>query len=65
MKKLPLANGNYTVSIYMSARGETEMLDSVQDAASIRVSGGDFFGTGNPGLPRTCKVFVRANWSCV
>jgi lipopolysaccharide transport system ATP-binding protein len=65
IQDLPLANGLYTVSIYIAARADTEVLDWIEDAASVTISGGDFFGTGNLGLPRTCKVFVRASWSCV
>jgi lipopolysaccharide transport system ATP-binding protein len=63
LRDLPLANGGYTISIYMATRAETEMLDSVQDAAFVNVSGGDYFGTGHPGIPRDCKVLTRANWS--
>jgi lipopolysaccharide transport system ATP-binding protein len=60
---LPLANGGYTISIYIASGAETEMFDSVQDAAFVNVSGGDFFGTGHPGIPRDCKYLYRCNWS--
>jgi lipopolysaccharide transport system ATP-binding protein len=62
LRNLPLANGLYTVSIYMSARADTEVLDWIEDAASITISAGDFFGTQSPGMPDLCKVFVKADW---
>jgi len=30
-------------------------LDYIEDVAAVAVDGGDFFGTGNPGLPNHCK----------
>jgi len=30
-------------------------LIAIEDAAAVAVDGGDFFGTGNPGLPNHCK----------
>jgi len=30
-------------------------LDYIEDAAAVAVDGGDFFGTGSPGLPNHCK----------
>jgi lipopolysaccharide transport system ATP-binding protein len=63
VKNLPLANGLYTISIYMSARADTEVLDWIEDAASVTVSGGDFFGTQSQGMPQLCKVLVQAQWS--
>jgi lipopolysaccharide transport system ATP-binding protein len=63
VRDLPLANGCYTICIYMATAAETEMLDSVQDAAFVNVSGGNYFGTGHPGMPRDCKILTRAAWS--
>jgi len=63
VKDLPLANGLYRISLYLSARSDAELLDWIEDAASVTVSGGDFFGTGDQGLPRLCKILVRADWS--
>jgi lipopolysaccharide transport system ATP-binding protein len=60
---LPLASGMYHVSIYI-AHADLEVLDYLRDAAFFSVDGGDFFGTGSPGLPTHCKVLVRAKWSC-
>ena len=63
IRNLPLANGLYTVSIYMSARADTEVLDWIEDAASVTVSGGDFFGTQSQGMPQLCKVLVKTDWA--
>lgn len=61
VKDLPLANGNYTFSIYI-IRSEKELLDEIFDAFTISVNGGDFFGTGSQGVPRNCKILHRADW---
>lgn len=61
VKDLPLANGHYTFSIYI-IRAEVEVLDWIKDAYSIYVSGGDYFGTGNQGIPENCKILHRADW---
>jgi len=58
---LPLANGTYRLPIYFAYR-ESEVLDYIQDAASIVVEGGDFFGTGSTGLPKKCKILTNAEW---
>ena len=62
LKNLPLANGLYRFSIYLS-HADKEILDWIEDAASVTVDGGDFFGTGSPGAPSHCKVLVKADWS--
>ena len=62
VKNLPLANSLYRISIYLS-HGDHEMLDFVEDAAAVTVEGGDFFGTGNPGMPSFCKTLFKANWT--
>lgn len=61
LKNLPLANSLYRVSIYIS-HADREILDWIEDAASVTVEGGDFFGTGNPGLPNYCKILAKAQW---
>jgi lipopolysaccharide transport system ATP-binding protein len=61
---IPLANGSYRVGLFMS-HGEAEVLDWIEDAASVPVNGGDFFGTGHPGMPTHCKVLARATWRTV
>lgn len=58
---LPLANSIYRSSIYLS-HADNEMLDWIEDAATVTVDGGDFFGTGNPGLPSHCKILSKAQW---
>ncbi|MEP0911420.1 ABC transporter ATP-binding protein [Leptolyngbya sp. GB1-A1] len=62
IKDLPLANGTYRIALFLSI-GDNEILDYIEDAVSIDVDGGDFFGTGSPGLPSHCKILVRAEWS--
>lgn len=61
LNDLPLANGTYRLPVYFAYR-ESEVLDYIQDAVSIVVEGGDFFGTGNIGLPKKCKVLTKAEW---
>ncbi|HEY9298153.1 MAG TPA: hypothetical protein VIQ31_17710, partial [Phormidium sp.] len=58
---LPLASGLYRFSIYIT-HGDKEILDWIEDAASTTVDGGDFFGTGSPGIPTHCKILVKADW---
>jgi lipopolysaccharide transport system ATP-binding protein len=62
VNNLPLAQGLYRVSIFLSD-ADTETLDYIEDAASINVEGGDFFGTGSPGLPTHCKILAIATWT--
>jgi lipopolysaccharide transport system ATP-binding protein len=61
VNNLPLANGTYHFSIFIS-HADQEILDWIEDAASVQVDGGDFFGTGNPGLPSMCKILRKAEW---
>lgn len=61
LNNLPLANGTYRLPIYFAYR-ESEVLDYIQDAVSIVVEGGDFFGTGQMGLPKKCKLLTKAEW---
>jgi lipopolysaccharide transport system ATP-binding protein len=64
LKNLPLANSFYRVSIYLS-HADREMFDWIEDAASVTVEGGDFFGTGNPGMPSYCKILTKADWTTI
>jgi len=61
VKNLPLASSFYKISLYLS-HADNEILDWIEDAASVTVDGGDFFGTGNPGLPSYCKILAKADW---
>jgi len=56
-----LAPGSYNTILFISYR-ETETLDCISSAAAIEVEGGDFFGTGNIGLPSHCKTLTRSFW---
>ena len=62
IKNLPLANGAYRFSIFLS-HADRETLDHVLDASSITVDGGDFFGTGSQGMPTHCKILTKSDWS--
>jgi lipopolysaccharide transport system ATP-binding protein len=62
INNLPLASGLYRFTIFLS-HADVETLDYIEDAASITVDGGDFFGTGSSGLPSHCKILAKANWS--
>ncbi|MEE3716397.1 ABC transporter ATP-binding protein [Tumidithrix elongata RA019] len=62
INKLPLANGEYRFLLFMSY-ADTEIFDWIEDAASARVDGGDFFGTGSIGLPTHCKLLSEVQWS--
>ncbi|MBD2124683.1 ATP-binding cassette domain-containing protein [Trichocoleus sp. FACHB-262] len=61
LRELPLANGLYRGSIFLS-HADQEILDYIEDAISINVDGGDFFGTGSYGLPSHCRILTKANW---
>jgi lipopolysaccharide transport system ATP-binding protein len=62
INNLPLASGLYRFTIFLS-HADVETFDYIEDAASITVDGGDFFGTGSSGLPSHCKILAKANWS--
>jgi lipopolysaccharide transport system ATP-binding protein len=57
-----LTVGMYNAILFLS-HGETEVLDQVDNAAEINVAGGDYFRTGNIGLPSHCKILTRSHWS--
>lgn len=61
IKNLPLAQGFYRFSIFMS-HADSEILDYIEDAACFTVEGGDFFKTGSAGLPSHCKILHDAHW---
>ena len=64
VNNLSLANGLYNLIIFIS-HADQEILDWLEDAASIQVEGGDFFGTGSSGLPGSCKILAKAEWSTI
>lgn len=61
VNNLPLSNGIYHFSVFMSYE-EVEVLDYITEIAYVTVDGGDFFGTGNLGLPSHCKILHKAEW---
>ncbi len=62
IKSFNLASGNYTSVLFLSHR-DVEVLDFIPVATEIVVESGDFFGTGNPGMPSHCKLLTHADWS--
>ena len=64
VENLPLVNGIYSFSIFISYV-DAEILDYIEHAAFINVEGGDFFGTGSNGLPNHCKILYYAEWSAI
>jgi homopolymeric O-antigen transport system ATP-binding protein len=62
VRNLPIVNGIYTCSIFLSY-ADAETLDHIEHAAQLIVEGGDFFGTGSMGIPSHCKVLTAAHWS--
>ncbi|HOV13180.1 MAG TPA: ABC transporter ATP-binding protein [Spirochaetota bacterium] len=58
---LPLADGIYHVTIFMSY-ANIETLDFLENAKKITVDGGDFFQSGSIGLPSQCRILTRAKW---
>lgn len=62
VNNLPLANGFYSISLYISYY-DAEVLDWIYDIVKFQVNGGDFFGTGAQGVPENCKVLYKAYWS--
>jgi lipopolysaccharide transport system ATP-binding protein len=58
--KFPLAEGEYTINIYVGIGEAT--CDSLNDAARIVVERGNFFGTNHPGRPHLCKTLKECFW---
>ena len=56
-----LAPGNYTLTIFLG-RIEGEVFDCLNNVSQIIVAGGNYFGTGHPGLPDHCKILKRSFW---
>ena len=61
VRDLNLAAGSYSITLFLS-RGEHDVLDCIHDAAMLTVAGGDYFGTGSPGLPDHCRTLTRVGW---
>lgn len=60
----PLTIGTYRVNLFLGY-GEVEIYDFIENASEMTVVGGNFFGTGNVGLPAHCKVLTVSNWESV
>jgi lipopolysaccharide transport system ATP-binding protein len=58
--KLPLAQGTYWVGGNLMCG--LDVLDDISDIGQLRVVGGDFFGTGSPGLPDHTQFLIQADW---
>ena len=61
IRDLNLAAGTYSITLFLS-HGEHDVLDCIHDAAMLTVAGGDYFGTGSPGLPDHCRTLTRVEW---
>ena len=61
LPKLPFSQGIYRINLYCEVNGE--MSDWIQEAASVAVTNGDFYGTGK-NAPSTHGGFLAAQtWS--
>jgi len=61
VRDVNLAPGEYTVTLYIGRAGG-ETLDCLKDVVRLSVIGGDYFGTGHPGLPEHCSTLTRSTW---
>ena len=62
LKEFNLAPGDYKVTVFLGSLGG-EVFDCLNDAVQVMVVGGDYFGSGHPGLPEQCKTLTRSDWS--
>jgi len=60
-QKFPLSMGNYLVNIFV--QDNFGILDWVQEATSINVESGDFFGTGKTISTNHQSVLVEHTWN--
>jgi lipopolysaccharide transport system ATP-binding protein len=60
LKKLPLAPGFYTLNLII--RQNDVVQDWIQEAVTIVVEAGDFFGTGRTAPPSHGGVFLEQDW---
>jgi len=60
VKKLPLAPGSYTVNLIVRQNELVE--DWIQEAVSITVEAGDFYGTGRMPPETHGGVFIEQDW---
>lgn len=56
-----LAYGDYSLTLYIGRPG-AETFDFLDGALRVSVAGGDFFGSGHPGLPLHCSTLTRCRW---
>jgi lipopolysaccharide transport system ATP-binding protein len=61
IKKLPLMPGNYTANLIV--RSNEVILDWIQQAVTIVVEPGDFYGTGRMPPPSHSGVLLEQEWS--
>lgn len=57
-----LAPGDYLLTIYLG-RPSAETFDCLNRVLKVTVAGGDYFGSGHPGLPLHCRTLTRCEWS--
>jgi lipopolysaccharide transport system ATP-binding protein len=61
IRDLNLAPGEYTITLFFG-RSAGEALDCLNDVVRVSVVGGDYFGSGHPGLPEQCSTLTRSTW---
>jgi lipopolysaccharide transport system ATP-binding protein len=61
IENLPLTIGTYSFVLYISL-DDREIFDMIGNVKYTEVVGGDYFGTGNVGLPGHCKILTKAKW---
>lgn len=62
IESLPLANGLYRLALSLASKDNGETFDHIQDAGTLTVDGGNFFGNGSQGEPMFCKILMKAQW---
>ncbi len=58
--RFPLAQGEYTVNIFVSINNKTS--DSIDNASRLTVDYGDYYCTGHQGRPELCKYLTEGSW---
>jgi lipopolysaccharide transport system ATP-binding protein len=59
--RLPLGYGQYGINAFVGISDVAS--DRIDNAATLFVEPGDFFGTGEQGIPEWCPVLIDCEWS--
>lgn len=60
LEKFPLSMGNYLINLY--AASGTDIFDWIQEASSVEVENGDFYGTGKSVTTSHQSVLIEQQW---